>query len=447
MKQPRRKEVVDKGPGAPTVLINARVVDPASGRDEHGGLLVKDGVIADIGAHLRRNAPSGAEIVDCGGHLVCPGLIDMHVFIGEPGAEHRESLKTAGQAAAAGGITTLVCMPNTDPVIDEVAMVDYIDRRARDRAIVNVHTMAALTKRLAGQEMTEIGLLQRAGAIAFTNGKSSVASARVMRNALAYARDFDALVVHYAEDQSLAEAGVMNEGPIATRMGLPSIPKLAETLVLERDLSIVESTRGRYHAPLISCAESLAAIASAKTRGLPVTCGVSVNHAVLNEEAVAPYRTFFKLRPPLRGEDDRRAIVAGLAAGMIDVLVSSHDPQGADVKRQPFAEAADGAIGLETLLSAGLMLVRSGDVELRSMLRAMTSRPAEILGLPSGRLQKGAPADIVVVDLEASWIVDKEKIRSRSKNTPFDEVKMPGRVLRTFVAGKQVYSHGEPWPV
>ena len=358
MKNPRRafdkKLQSTEDADRPTVLINARLIDPATGRDEPGGLLMRDGKIADLGPHLRRNAPDGATVIDCASNVVCPGLIDMQVFTGEPGAEHRETLRTASHAAAAGGVTTIICMPNTDPVIDDVALVDYIERRARDRALVHVRTMAALTKGLKGQEMTEIGLLQRAGAVAFTNGKSSVASARVMRNALAYSKDFDALVVHYAEDATLAEAGVMNEGEIASHMGLPGIPKAAETLVLERDLRLVGITGARYHAPLISCAESLDAIRAAKARKLAVTCGVSVNHLTLCDADVAPWRSFFKLRPPLRGEADRAAMVAGIASGTIDVIVSSHDPQGADVKRQPFAEAIDGAIGLETLLSAAL---------------------------------------------------------------------------------------------
>lgn len=445
MKNPRRDIAKKTEPAGdkPTVLINARLVDPASGRDEPGGLLMRDGKIADLGPHLRRNAPEGADVVDCGGHLVCPGLIDMQVFTGEPGAEHRETLRTASQAAAAGGVTTMIVMPNTDPVIDDVALVDYIERRARDRALVHVHTMAALTRGLKGQEMTEIGLLQRAGAIAFTNGKASVASARVMRNALAYSKDFDALVVHYAEDATLAEAGVMNEGETASRMGLPGIPKAAETLVLERDIRLVGISGARYHAPLISCMESLDVIRAAKARGLKVTCGVSVNHATLNDGAVAPWRTFFKLRPPLRGEGDRAAMVAGLAEGEIDVIVSSHDPAGADVKRQPFAEAIDGAIGLETLLSAALRLYHSKQIALVPLLQAMTCKPAAILGLPSGRLEKGAPADVIEVDLDAHWVVDKEKILSRARNTPFDEVPLQGRVQRTFVAGKCVYAQGE----
>ena len=447
MKNPRRafdkKNQSTEDADRPTVLINARLIDPATGRDEPGGLLMRDGKIADIGPQLRRNAPEGATVIDCANNVVCPGLIDMQVFTGEPGAEHRETLRTASQAAAAGGVTTIICMPNTDPVIDDVALVDYIERRARDRALVHVRTMAALTKGLKGQEMTEIGLLQRAGAVAFTNGKSSVSSARVMRNALAYSKDFDALVVHYAEDATLAEAGVMNEGEIASHMGLPGIPKAAETLVLERDLRLVGITAARYHAPLISCAESLEAVQAAKARKLAVTCGVSVNHLTLSDADVAPWRSFFKLRPPLRGEADRAAMVAGIANGTIDVIVSSHDPQGADVKRQPFAEAIDGAIGLETLLSAALRLYHSKQIALLPLLKALTANPAAILGLPAGKLEKGAPADVIQVDLDAHWIVDKEKILSRARNTPFDEVALQGRVQRTFVAGRCVYAQGE----
>lgn len=447
MKNPRRafdkKLQSTEDADRPTVLINARLIDPATGRDEPGGLLMRDGKIADLGPQLRRNAPDGATVIDCANNVVCPGLIDMQVFTGEPGAEHRETLRTASHAAAAGGVTTIICMPNTDPVIDDVALVDYIERRARDRALVHVRTMAALTKGLKGQEMTEIGLLQRAGAVAFTNGKSSVSSARVMRNALAYSKDFDALVVHYTEDATLAEAGVMNEGEIASHMGLPGIPKAAETLVLERDLRLVGITGARYHAPLISCAESLDVIASAKARKLAVTCGVSVNHLTLSDADVAPWRSFFKLRPPLRGEPDRAAMVAGIANGTIDVIVSSHDPQGADVKRQPFAEAIDGAIGLETLLSAALRLYHTKQIALLPLLKALTSNPAAILGLPAGKLEKGAPADVIQVDLDAHWIVDKEKILSRARNTPFDEVALQGRVQRTFVAGRCVYAQGE----
>jgi dihydroorotase len=335
----------------------------------------------------------------------------------------------------------MVVMPDTEPVIDQVALVDFIQRRARDNAIVNVHVMAAMTKGLKGQEMTEIGLLQRAGAIAFTNGKSSVASTRIMRNVLLYAGDFGALIVHHTEDPHLSEGAVMNAGEVATRLGLPGVDKTAETIVLERDVRLVQLTGGRYHAAQISCAESLAVVRSAKVRKLPVTCGVSINHLTLNENDIGPYRTFFRLRPPLRSEEDRSAMVRALAAGEIDVIVSSHDPQDADTKRHPFAEAADGAIGLETLLAAALRLYHGGEIGLMPLLKAMTAHPARLLGLPSGRLEKGAPADLILVDLAQPWVVDKAQLRARSKNSPFDESKMQGRVLLTMVAGNPVYEY------
>ena len=426
-----------------TAFINARLIDPASGRDEPGGLLVRDGVIADLGPHLRRNAPDGAAVIDCRNHVLCPGLIDARVFTGEPGQEHRETLKTASNAAAAGGVTTIVVMPDTTPVIDQVALVDFIQRRARDNAVVNVHVMAAMTRELRGEEMTEIGLLQRAGAIAFTDGKSTISNTRTMRQVLNYSKDFGALIVHHTEDPYLSASGVMNSGEVSTRLGLPGVHKLAETIVIERDVRLVEMTGGRYHAANISCLESLDTIRTAKAKRLPVTCGVSINHLTLNENDIGPYRTFLKLRPPLRSEADRMAMVEGLAAGDIDIIVSSHDPQDVDVKRRPFAEAADGAIGLETLLSAALRLYHAEHIGLLPLLRAMTSNPANILGLPGGKLAKGAPADLIVVDLGQPWVVDKVQLRSRSKNSPFDESKMQGRVLRTLVAGETVYQYDD----
>jgi dihydroorotase len=301
--------------------------------------------------------------------------------------------------------------------------------------------MAAMTRGLKGQDMAEIGLLKRAGAVAFTNGKSSVANARVMRNVLLYAKDHATLVVHHTEDPHLTEGSVMNAGEVATRLGLPGVDKAAETIVIERDLRLVEITGGRYHASNLSCAESLAVIRAAKARKLPVTCGVSINHLTLNENDIGSYRTFLRLRPPLRSEEDRAAMVRGLAAGDIDVIVSSHDPQDADVKRHPFAEAADGAIGLETLLAAGLRLYHNGEVGLIPLLRAMTINPARLLGLPSGRLEKGAPADLILVDLGQPWVVDRTLLKARSKNSPFDESRMQGRVLTTMVAGNAVYQY------
>lgn len=437
----RAKGPSPRKPVPETAFINARLVDPETGRDQPGGLLVKDGVIADLGPHLRRNAPELTEVVDCQGHLLCPGLIDAQVFTGEPGGEHRETLKTASHAAAAGGVTTIIVMPDTNPVIDQVALVDFIQRRARDNAVVNVHTMAAMTKGLKGEEMTEIGLLQRAGAIAFSNGKASVINTRVMKNVLLYGKDFGALIVHHTEDPFLSANAAMNSGEVATRLGLPGVSRVAETIVLERDVRLVEMTGGRYHAATITCEESLAVVRGAKARGLNVTCGVSINHLTLNEIDIGSYRTFLKLRPPLRCEEDRAAMVRAIASGEIDLIVSSHDPQDADVKRQPFAEAADGAVGLETLLPAALRLHHSGDVPLPALLKAMTINPATLFGLPGGRLVKGAPADVILVDLGEPWVVNKDMLRSRSKNSPFDEAKMQGRVLRTLVAGETVYQY------
>lgn len=438
MKKPSRGPVHEDA----TVFINARLIDPESGRDEPGGLLVRDGVIADIGGHLRRSAPDGAEVVDCQGNILCPGLIDCQVYTGDPGQEHRETLKTASFAAAAGGVTTMVCMPDTEPVIDQVALVDYVQRRARERAIVKILIMGAVTKGLKGDELAEIGLLQRAGAVAFTNGKSTISNTRVMRNALLYSKDFGALIAHHTEDPHLSSGAAVTSGEMATRLGLPGVHKMAEVIVVERDMRLVEITGGRYHAATISCRESLDAIRQAKARKLSVTCGVSINHLTFNEGDVDSYRTFFKVRPPLRSEEDRASMVRAVASGDIDVIVSSHDPQDADAKRRPFTEAADGAIGLETLLPAALGLYHRGELALMPLLKAMTINPARLLGIDSGRLAKGAPADLMLFDLNALWVVNKDQLRARSKNAPLDEKTVHGRVLRTMVAGKTVYQYG-----
>jgi dihydroorotase len=426
-----------------TALLNARLLDPATSLDQRGGLLLEDGVIADFGPQIKAGSVGDAKATDCAGHVLAPGLIDMMVSTGEPGHEHRETLATASQAAAAGGVTTIVCTPNTDPVIDDVALVDFVLRRARDTAIVSVHPMAAMTKGLLGEEMAEIGLLSEAGAIAFSNGKTSVANTKVMRNVLAYAKDFGALIAHHVEDPFLSRDTVMNQSEVSTRLGLRGNPAAAEAIVLDRDIRLVELTGGRYHANQISCRASLDLIRAAKARGLPVSCGVSINHLTLNENDIGSYRTFFKMRPPLRSEDDRRAMVEGVASGDIDVIVSAHDPQDADVKRRPFAEAADGAIGLETLLGASLRLFHNKDVDLATLLRALTSNPAKQLGLASGRLAKGAPADLALIELDMPWTVKADALRSKSKNTPFDEAQFQGRALQTFVAGRPVYHYAD----
>jgi len=426
----------------PILLANARIIDPSRDLDFAGDLLIAEGVIREgkrgIGA---AGVPEGTEQIDCRGRIVAPGLIDMRAFVGEPGAEHRETLASASQAAAAGGVTTIVCQPDTNPPIDDPAIVDFILRRARDTAIVHVHPMAALTKGREGTEMTEIGLLKAAGAVAFTDGAKSVTNAQVMRRALTYARDFDALIVHHTEDPDLIGEGVMNDGELASRLGLSGVPKAAETIMLERDLRLVALTGGRYHAASITCAESIDVLKRAKDRGMAVTASASVNHLTLNENDIGPYRTFFKVAPPLRTNDDREALVEALASGLIDVVMSDHNPQDVETKRLPFAEAAPGAIGLETMLSASLRLVHDGRVDWTRLIDAMSARPAKLLGLPGGTLRPGAPADVIVIDPDIPWVLDPDELKSKCKNTPFDEARLQGRVIRTIVAGRTAYEY------
>lgn len=425
----------------PLVLKNARVIDPARGLDADGSVIIADGTILAAGPEAQnQGTPYGAEIIDCDGAIVAPGLIDMCVSVGEPGHEHRETQASASEAAAAGGITTIVTMPETDPVIDDPALVDFILRRARDTAVVNVRPMAALTKGLAGQDMTEIGLLQEAGAVAFTNGHKSVRNAQIMRRIMTYARDFGALVVHHTEDPDMT-GGTMNAGLNASWKGLSGVPREAEIIMIERDLRLVGMSRGRYHANLVSTSDGAAAIQTGKDRGLDVTAGVSINHLTQNENDIGPYRTFFKMSPPLRDENDRMAMVQAVADGTIDIICSNHDPQDVETKRHPWAEAEDGAIGLETLLAAALRLYHAGDIGLLPLLRAMTLNPANRLGLDAGRLTAGAPADVIVFDLDRPWVLEKKAIRSRSKNSPFEDARFSGRVLTTIVAGRKVYDY------
>lgn len=426
----------------PILLTNARIVDPSRDLDFPGDLLIADGQIRDakrgIGA---AGVPEGTEIVDCRNKVVTPGLIDSRAFVGEPGAEYRETLASASQAAAAGGVTTVIMRPDTTPVIDDPAMVDFVMRRARDTAIVHIHTMAALTKDMKGQEMTEFGLLKAAGALAFTDANHSVINAQVMRRALTYARDFDALIVHQTEDPDLVGEGVMNEGQYSARLGLVGVPKAAETIMLERDMRLVALAGARYHAASVTCAESLEVLRRAKDSGALVTAACSINHLTLNEKDVGSYRTFCKVSPPLRAEEDRKALVAALAAGLIDMVMSDHDPQDVETKRLPFAEAAPGAIGIETMMTAGLRLVHNQEISLTKLLAAMSTRPAELFGLPGGSLRPGSAADVIVIDLDASWVLDPNELKSKCKNTPFDEARLTGRVARTIVAGRTVYEY------
>src|SRR4051812_17637679 len=426
----------------PILLANGRILDPSRDLDIHGDLLLADGVIREakrgIGA---AGVPEGTEVIDCKGKVVAPGLIDMRAFVGEPGAEYRETIASASQAAAAGGVTTIVCQPDTSPVIDDPAIVDFVLRRARDTSIVHVQPMAALTKGLRGDEMSEIGLLKAAGAIAFTQGAKSVTNAQVMRRALTYARDFDALIVHHTEDPDLVGEGVMNEGEFAARLGLVGVPTAAEAVMLERDVRLVALTGGRYHAASLTCIESLEILQRARDAGLNVSASASINHVTLNENDIGPYRTFLKLSPPLRTEEDRLALVAAVASGLIDVVMSDHNPQDVEVKRLPFAEAAAGAVGLQTMLPAALRLVHNGEMDFKTLIRAMSTRPAELLGLPGGTLRAGSPADVVVIDPDTPWVLDPADLKSQCKNTPFDEARFSGRVVRTIVGGRTVYEH------
>ena len=425
----------------PLVLNNARIVDPSRPADVIGtNIVAEDGRIVAAGADAcNQGTPDGAEVRDCRGLVAVPGLVDARVFVGEPGAEHRETIESASRAAAAGGVTSFIMMPDTDPVLDDIALVEFVQKTARDKAVVNIHPAAAVTKHLAGEEMTEIGLLQEAGAVAFTNGRHALPDTLVLRRAMTYAREFAAVVALEPRETYIGN-GVMNEGLFASWLGLAGVPREAEIIPLERDLRIAALTRAKYHAAKISVPESVEAIHLARARGAHVTCGISINHLCLNENDIGEYRTFFKLSPPLRTEDDRAAMVEALAAGTIDIIVSSHDPQDVDTKRLPFADAADGAVGLETMLAAALRLHHSGQVPLMRLIDAMSTRPAQIFGLDAGTLKPGARADITLIDLDEPWIVSKDALLSRSKNTPFEDARFSGRAVATYVAGKCVHS-------
>ncbi len=424
-----------------TLIENARILDPATGTDHLGAVLIENGIIAEIAIGKPIGVPDHVEVINARGLALAPGLIDMRVFTGEPGKEYRETLASAGEAAAAGGVTSFVMMPDTTPVVDDGALVDFLIRRAKATSKVNVLPAGAITKGLGGKEITEFGLLREAGVVCLTDGRHAIQSTSLLRTAMSYAANYGMTFVHHLRDAELAGDGVMNEGLFATILGLRGQPREVETIPLARDLQLAALTGVKYHAAQISCAGSVDLLAAAKKRNKSVTAGVSINNLALNENDVGRYRTFFKLSTPLRSEDDRQAVIEGLRNGTIDTIHSDHDPQDTEVKRQPFAEASDGAIGLETLLPAALRLVHSGDVDLLTVLRAMTSRPAEILGLASGRIAVGAPADLILIDLDYPWQVDVRQLRSRSRNTCFEGARLAGKVIRTIVGGATVFQH------
>jgi len=423
------------------IIENARIIDPASNKDEIGAILVEKKKIADITKGAAPGAPIDAIRIDAKGLILAPGLIDTRVFTGEPGHEYRETLASASNAAAAGGVTSFVCMPDTAPIIDDASLVEFIIRRAKATSKVKILPAAAITKDLKGKEITEFGLLKEAGAVCFTDGRFSLGSAATLRSAFSYAANFNMPIFNHLNDAGLGANGVVNEGLMATGLGLTGIPDEAETIPLDRDLQLAKLSGVKYHGAQISSALSVEIMHRHKLENDKISCGVSINNLSLNENDVGSYRTFFKLSPPLRSENDRQALVAGLGAGIIDVIHSGHDPQDVEVKRQPFAQAGDGAIGLETMLSAALRLYHSGECDLMSILRAMTSNPANILGLKTGRLKIGAPADMILIDINFPWVVDEDQLHSLSKNTTFEKARFSGKVMKTFVSGKEVYSH------
>ncbi len=422
-----------------TAYVNARVLDPASGFDGPGQVLTIGEEIADVGAKVfDGKPPADAEVVDCNGMCLAPGLVDMRVQLREPGEEHKEGLKSGGEAAIAGGVTTVACLPNTNLVMDDEATLEFVARRARKLALAKVYCYGAITKGLRGEELAEMGLLADAGALAFTDATKAVADAQVMLRALQYAATFDLMVVQHPEEPSLA-TGVVNSGEMATRMGLSGIPREAEIIMLERDIRLAAMTGCRYHAAHISTADSVEIIAAAKEKGLKVTCDTAPFYFALNELSVGDYRTFAKLSPPLRSEDDRAAIAEGLKNGVIDAIASDHAPQDQDSKRLPFPQAAFGGSGLETLLAVSLDLYHNGDLSLLDVLRRITTAPAHLVGLDAGTLTKDRKADLVIFNPDEGWKVIADEFKSKSKNSPFDGRPVQGRVLRTVVDGRVVF--------
>ncbi|MEC7489071.1 MAG: dihydroorotase [Pseudomonadota bacterium] len=427
--------------GGCSAYVNARLLDPATGLDQTGAILVEGNKILDSGQGLFADGvPDNVRTFDCNGYCLAPGLIDMRVHLPEPGGEHKESFETASAAAAAGGVTSLICLPDTDPSIDNVAMLEYFARRARETNIVKIYTYGAITRGREGGELTEFGILSEAGALAFTDGDRAIEDALVMRRALSYAATFGLLVVQHPEEPRLSANGQMNEGEVSTRLGLAGIPAAAEAIMLERDLRLVELTGARYHAAKLSTGAAVDIIRSAKSRGLMVTCDTAPQYFTLNETGVMDYRTFAKVSPPLRSEPDRLAIIEGIADGTIDVIASDHQPQDQDAKRLPFLQAESGIVGLETLLPLVLALHHGRDVELIDLLRTMTVTPAKLLGMKEGRLGAGLPADFVIFDPDRNWKVEAARLKSKSKNTPFDGSSLKGMAVCTIVGGRHVHS-------
>ena len=421
-------------------FINANIIDPHNGINEKGGLIIaENGTIEAIGKKVNtNNLPTREKIIDLNGKYIFPGLVDMRVFVGEPGFEYKENFRTLSNAALAGGVTSVVTMPNTDPVIDNVSIVDFLKRRGRDKSKINVFPSASLTRNLEGTNMTEFGLLESKGIIAFTDGTKTIQNTLLMSRIMNSAKDLGTLIMQHAEDFNLSKNGMINSGIIATKLGLTGIPDVAERIIIERDLTLLENIKCRYHISQISSAKSVEIIKERKNK-LKFTTGVSINNLSLNENDIGDFRTFLKLSPPLRKEEDRISLVEGLKDQTIDVIVSDHKPEDEEQKRLTFAQAATGASGIETLLSLSLELFHNGSLKLETIIRALTSNPAKILKINKGNLTIGNDADLCIVDLEKPWIVKKEKLVSKSKNTSIENKKLQGKVTNTFVKGEELF--------
>ena len=422
-------------------LTNARIIDPKNKIDEFGGLIIDSkGLIKAVGKKVANgNLPSSAEKIDLKKQVLIPGIVDMRVFVGEPGYEYKENFRTLSNAALSGGVTSVVSMPNTSPVIDNVSMVDFLKRRGRDKSKINIFPAASLTKNTDGKQMTEFGLLKRKGIVAFTDGNKTVQSPEIMSRIMSFAAQSGSLIIQHAEDNILSKDGLINEGEVSTRLGLKGIPYLAEKIIIERDLSLLEEYFCRYHISQISSKKTIAVIKKAKEEGKKFTAGVSINNLSLNENDIGDFKTFLKLSPPLRTEDDRKSLVQALNDGIIDVIVSDHKPEDEESKRLTFAQAATGATGVETLLSLSLELYHNKSIKLEKLIASITSNPSKILGIDKGSLGKGKDADICIFDLNKPWVVNKDKLKSKSKNTAIEDRKLQGQVLKTYIKGELAY--------
>jgi len=422
-------------------LINARIIDPKNDLDEIGGLIIDSkGLIKAVGKKVANgNIPSTADKIDLKKQVLIPGIVDMRVFVGEPGYEYKENFRTLSDAALSGGVTSVVSMPNTSPVIDNVSMVDFLKRRGRDKSRINIFPSAALTKNTEGKQMTEFGLLKRKGIVAFTDGVKTVQNPQVMARIMSFASQSESLIMQHAEDNILSEGGLINEGEISTRLGLKGIPFLAEKIIVERDLSFLEEYFCRYHISQISSEKTVSVIKKAKNEGKIFTAGVSINNLSLNENDIGDFRTFLKLSPPLRTENDRQSLVEAVSDGTIDVIVSDHKPEDEESKRLTFSQAATGATGVETLLPLALELFHNKSVKLVNLIASITSNPAKILGINKGSLEVGNDADLCVLDINKPWVVKQSELKSKSKNTPIENRKLQGQVLKTFIKGEVAY--------